>query len=64
MNVCVRVCVLYVRFCVQQSFHAKVIGKLQECGVDLVMCQWGFDHELAYMLLEHGILAVKWIQGE
>jgi hypothetical protein len=47
----------------QQAYFKGVISKLEECGANTVLCQWGFDHEANYLMYSHNINAVRWIGG-
>ncbi len=48
----------------EKAYHEEMIKKLKECGVNTVLCQWGFDHESNYLLYSHNITAVRWIAGK
>lgn len=41
----------------------EMIDSLKGCKVDVVLCQWGFDDEANSMLMENGIMAVRWVGG-
>ena len=47
----------------QQAYFKSLIDKFEECGVNTVLCQWGFDHEANYLMYKHNIHAVRWIGG-
>jgi chaperonin GroEL (HSP60 family) len=49
---------------IEQTYHKEMIEQLLKCGVNTVLCQWGFDHESNYLLYSNNITAVRWIAGD
>lgn len=41
----------------------EMIRCLQKCKADVVLCQWGFDDEANSLLVENGLMAVRWVGG-
>eukprot|EP01098_Paradermamoeba_levis_P015422 TRINITY_DN784_c0_g1_i1.p1 TRINITY_DN784_c0_g1~~TRINITY_DN784_c0_g1_i1.p1 ORF type:complete len:549 (-),score=159.19 TRINITY_DN784_c0_g1_i1:110-1537(-) len=48
----------------EQSYFAEMIKNLKDAGVNLALCQWGFDDEANHLLLQNGINAVRWVGGQ
>ncbi|KIJ53789.1 hypothetical protein M422DRAFT_222485 [Sphaerobolus stellatus SS14] len=46
----------------KQTF-AKMIKQIKDAGVNLVICQWGFDDEANHLLLQNELPAVRWVGG-
>ncbi len=51
---------LYVQ---EQKYFTDMISKLKTAGVNLAICQWGFDDEANHLLYQNGIHAVRWVGG-
>ena len=47
----------------ERETFIKMIDKVKSIGIDLVLCQWGFDDEATSMLIEQGLPAVRWVGG-
>ena len=47
----------------EQAYFVDMVQKVKESGADVVMCQWGFDDEANYLLLQNGLRAVRWVSG-
>lgn len=47
----------------EESVFSKMMQKLKELDVSLVLCQWGFDDEANHLLLINGINAIRWVSG-
>ncbi len=37
--------------------------QVKDSGVNLAICQWGFDDEANHLLLQHDLPAVRWVGG-
>jgi T-complex protein 1 subunit epsilon len=48
---------------IEQNYFVHMIQKIKNLGVDAVFCQWGFDDEANYLLMHHGITAIRWVGG-
>eukprot|EP01114_Cavostelium_apophysatum_P014879 TRINITY_DN3961_c0_g1_i3.p1 TRINITY_DN3961_c0_g1~~TRINITY_DN3961_c0_g1_i3.p1 ORF type:complete len:408 (-),score=65.37 TRINITY_DN3961_c0_g1_i3:69-1292(-) len=48
---------------ISRSYFQRIIKKLQECEVNVVVCQWGFDLEMNSLLFASGILGITWVDG-
>lgn len=46
----------------KRTFNAMVQG-VKDTGASLVICQWGFDYEANYLLLQAGLPAIRWVGG-
>jgi T-complex protein 1 subunit epsilon len=40
-----------------------MVRRVKESGANLVLCQWGFDDEANHLLLQNGLVAVRWVGG-
>jgi T-complex protein 1 subunit epsilon len=47
----------------EQKYFADQISRLQECGANVVLCQWGFDDEANHLLYQNKLPAVRWVGG-
>uniref|UniRef100_A0A7S1AKI7 T-complex protein 1 subunit epsilon n=1 Tax=Noctiluca scintillans TaxID=2966 RepID=A0A7S1AKI7_NOCSC len=47
----------------EQNFFRNQIKCLHDAGVNLVICQWGFDDEANHLLYQHKLPAVRWVGG-
>jgi T-complex protein 1 subunit epsilon len=47
----------------EKKVFRKMIEDLKRVGAEIVLCQWGFDHEANSLLLKSGIGAVRWVGG-
>lgn len=47
----------------EQEYFRKQIKCIQECGANLVICQWGFDDEANHLLYQNKLPAVRWVGG-
>jgi len=47
----------------EQNFFRTQIKCLHDAGVNLVICQWGFDDEANHLLYQHKLPAVRWVGG-
>lgn len=41
----------------------EMIKQIKEIGVNLVICQWGFDDEVNYLFFQNGLFVVCWVGG-
>eukprot|EP01112_Ceratiomyxa_fruticulosa_P017097 TRINITY_DN5265_c0_g1_i1.p1 TRINITY_DN5265_c0_g1~~TRINITY_DN5265_c0_g1_i1.p1 ORF type:complete len:322 (+),score=51.30 TRINITY_DN5265_c0_g1_i1:714-1679(+) len=48
----------------QYQHYKKIVSKLKECGVNIVICQWGIDGVINHMLMTNGINVVTWVGGD
>jgi T-complex protein 1 subunit epsilon len=48
----------------EQAYFVDMVKKVKESGADLVLCQWGFDDEANHLLLQNGLRAVRWVNGQ
>lgn len=48
---------------VEQNYFKEMINQLKKSGVNLIICQWGFDDEANHLLLRNKISAVRWASG-
>lgn len=46
----------------QQKF-VEMIKQVKDAGANFVICQWGFDDEANYLLLQNELPAVRWVGG-
>merc|ERR1711957_1086155 len=47
----------------EQKYFRDQIKRIQECGANLVICQWGFDDEANHLLYQAKLPAVRWVGG-
>jgi T-complex protein 1 subunit epsilon len=47
----------------EQKYFRDQIKCLQDCGANLVICQWGFDDEANHLLYQNKLPAVRWVGG-
>lgn len=47
----------------EQEKFQEMVSKVKESGANLVICQWGFDDEANYLLLQNQLPAVRWVGG-
>ena len=47
----------------EQEYFRDMVLKVKESGANLVICQWGFDDEANHLLLQNGLVAVRWVGG-
>ncbi|ODV94285.1 hypothetical protein PACTADRAFT_45174 [Pachysolen tannophilus NRRL Y-2460] len=47
----------------EQDKFQEMIKYVKDSGANLVICQWGFDDEANYLLLENELPAVRWVGG-
>jgi len=47
----------------EQKFFQNQIKCLHDSGVNLVICQWGFDDEANHLLYQAKLPAVRWVGG-
>jgi len=47
----------------EQNFFRTQIKCLHAAGVNLVICQWGFDDEANHLLYQNKLPAVRWVGG-
>jgi len=47
----------------EQEYFRDMIKKIKDSGANLVICQWGFDDEANYLLLQQDLPAVRWVGG-
>jgi len=47
----------------EQKYFRDQIKALQDCGANLVICQWGFDDEANHLLFQSKLPAVRWVGG-
>lgn len=48
----------------EQAYFVDMVNRVKESGADLVLCQWGFDDEANHLLLQNGLRAVRWVNGQ
>merc|ERR1719382_2072333 len=46
-----------------QQYFRDQIKRIQDCGANLVICQWGFDDEANHLLYQNKLPAVRWVGG-
>jgi T-complex protein 1 subunit epsilon len=46
----------------QQYFH-DMVAAVKASGANVVICQWGFDDEANHLLMQTGLVAVRWVGG-
>lgn len=46
----------------KETFN-RMIQEIKRVKADVVLCQWGFDDEANSMLMQEGIMAVRWVGG-
>lgn len=47
----------------EQATFRKMIDDLKQAGANFVVCQWGFDDEANYLLLQNELPALRWVGG-
>mmetsp|Transcript_85084 Transcript_85084/g.150452 ORF Transcript_85084/g.150452 Transcript_85084/m.150452 type:complete len:544 (+) Transcript_85084:83-1714(+) len=47
----------------EQKYFRDQIKCIQDCGANMVICQWGFDDEANHLLFQHKLPAVRWVGG-
>jgi len=47
----------------EQKYFRDQIKCLQDCGCNLIICQWGFDDEANHLLYQNKLPAVRWVGG-
>lgn len=47
----------------EQGTFKRMVKQVKDSGANLVICQWGFDDEANYLLLENQLPAVRWVGG-
>ncbi|PVU94105.1 hypothetical protein BB561_002778 [Smittium simulii] len=47
----------------EKNTFENMIKKVQDCGANLVVCQWGFDDEANHLLLANKLPAIRWVGG-
>merc|ERR1719321_1716833 len=47
----------------EQQYFRTQIKLIQDCGANLVICQWGFDDEANHLLYQNKLPAVRWVGG-
>jgi T-complex protein 1 subunit epsilon len=47
----------------EQKYFTDQISRLQECGANVALCQWGFDDEANHLLYQNKLPAVRWVGG-
>ena len=47
----------------EKEYFDDMIKRVEDCGANIVFCQWGFDDEANHLLLTRGIRAVRWVSG-
>lgn len=47
----------------EQSKFKEMIKYVKDAGANMVICQWGFDDEANYLLLNNELPAVRWVGG-
>lgn len=47
----------------EKAKFEEMIKKIKDTGVNLVICQWGFDDEANHLLLQNQLPAVRWVGG-
>ena len=47
----------------EQRYFTDQIERLEACGANLVLCQWGFDDEANHLLFKNKLPAVRWVGG-
>lgn len=48
----------------EQDKFKEMIDYVKQAGADVVICQWGFDDEANYLLLQNELPAVRWVGGQ
>jgi T-complex protein 1 subunit epsilon len=47
----------------EQQYFKDMVQKVKDSGANVVICQWGFDDEANHLLLQAGLVAVRWVGG-
>ena len=47
----------------EKTKFEEMIKRIKDTGVNLVICQWGFDDEANHLLLQNKLPAVRWVGG-
>lgn len=47
----------------EQKYFTDQIKRLQDCGANVALCQWGFDDEANHLLYQNQLPAVRWVGG-
>eukprot|EP00735_Rhodelphis_limneticus_P008382 TRINITY_DN2132_c0_g1::TRINITY_DN2132_c0_g1_i1::g.12757::m.12757 TRINITY_DN2132_c0_g1::TRINITY_DN2132_c0_g1_i1::g.12757 ORF type:complete len:552 (+),score=147.84,sp/O04450/TCPE_ARATH/71.21/0.0,Cpn60_TCP1/PF00118.19/5.9e-147 TRINITY_DN2132_c0_g1_i1:47-1657(+) len=48
---------------VEQQYFRDQVKRVKDSGANLVICQWGFDDEGNYLLMQNDLPAVRWVGG-
>lgn len=40
-----------------------MVKRVKDSGATVALCQWGFDDEANHLLLQNGLVAVRWVGG-
>merc|ERR1711879_204322 len=48
---------------IEKDYFIDMIKLCQEAGANVIICQWGFDDEANYLLMQAGLTALRWIGG-
>ncbi len=47
----------------EKSTFETMVKQVKDAGANLAVCQWGFDDEANFMLLQNGLPAIRWVGG-
>eukprot|EP00545_Synedropsis_sp_CCMP1620_P000640 CAMPEP_0119014278 /NCGR_PEP_ID=MMETSP1176-20130426/9451_1 /TAXON_ID=265551 /ORGANISM="Synedropsis recta cf, Strain CCMP1620" /LENGTH=533 /DNA_ID=CAMNT_0006967433 /DNA_START=119 /DNA_END=1720 /DNA_ORIENTATION=- len=47
----------------EQEYFIDMVKRVKDSGATVVICQWGFDDEANHLLLQNGLVAVRWVGG-
>jgi len=47
----------------EQNYFKDMVQRVKDSGANVVLCQWGFDDEANHLLLQNGLVAVRWVGG-
>ena len=47
----------------EQQYFSDMVRRVKESGANVVICQWGFDDEANHLLMQAGLVAVRWVGG-
>mmetsp|Transcript_11902 Transcript_11902/g.17697 ORF Transcript_11902/g.17697 Transcript_11902/m.17697 type:complete len:533 (+) Transcript_11902:51-1649(+) len=47
----------------EQKYFVDMVQKVKDVGANLVICQWGLDHEANHLLAKENLPTVRWVGG-
>lgn len=47
----------------EQDYFLAMVQQCKDVGANLIICQWGFDDEANYLLMQYDLPAIRWVGG-